>query len=485
MSNLINLIVFAFILCFSSTLFANIDADMDVITYYQDEKPFIEVNLHIVGSSLTKKKLEQALIETRANVLITIRKEEDIIDFKKYGLISPPSSVSTDFIDLKRFALTPGNYVIQVELSDQLNTSNSIILEKSIAVNAWSDNIFASKTDLLYDVIKSEDKSKTFYKYGYILLPTAYNFFHNKLDKLIVFKEFYSLDKFDENSTATRITIKNMDSQEVEPLIKYKKLKGEAKEVIIEKIDISRMISGNYELITEIINKSNEILLTDTVYFQRSNPKVDAELFTSNEFNIDDSFIGELTDEEVKYNLKALTPTLPQSETNILNILFEENNVDAQKFYLFNYWNTYNPVKPEESFKQYWDIAKAVDVMFYSTIGRGFETDRGYIFLRYGRPNNIITVENEPSAPPYEIWFYDQLDLTGETNMKFLFYNPSLGGGNFELLHSTSRYERQNLQWEVVLYGDASSDIEGNSIDATTVVDNVNRRARDYFEDNN
>lgn len=485
MTKLHFILFFLTLFCISTNVQANIDADLDVITYYQDQSPFIEVNLHIVGSSLTEKKLEQGMIQTRANILITVLKEENIIDFKKYGLISPSAASASDFIDLKRFSIQPGDYTVKVELSDQLNSGNTLVIEKKIMVVGWQDSPFSSTTKLLYNVEASEDQSNAFFKYGFVLYPTAFSFFHREMNELFVFKEFYSLSSFEENSIASKITVINKDSKEFKPLIKYKKLKSVEKDVIIEKIDISEIVSGNYEVKVELINSKNEVLLSDSILFQRSNPVFDAEMLSVDVLDIDKSFVGKLSDEEISYNLKALSPTLPQSEVAILNILFDEENIEGQKFYLFNYWNNYNPVQPEVSFNQFWEIAKAVDVMYYSTIGRGFETDRGYIFLRYGRPNSVITVENEPSAPPYEIWFYDQLDLTGETNVKFLFYNPSLGGGNFELLHSTTRYERQNKQWEVVLYSDAVNDIEGNSIDATTVVDHVNRRARDYFEDNN
>ena len=469
----------------SANIDANIDADVDVITYYQDQNPFIEVNLHIIGTSLTPKKLDNALVESRANILITIEQNGEIVNFEKYGLISPAASVASDFIDLKRFPIIPGIYTVNIELKDQLNTENAMTIVKEISVKKWKDDIFCSKTDLLYEISPSDETNNSFFKYGYILLPAAYNFFHKKMDNLIVFKEYYSMGSIEENSVAAKIMILNRDSEEIENIVKYKKLQPSEKVILLESFDIRELVSGNYEIIIQLINRENEILLTDNIFFQRSNPDYDAEQIVDNNFDISSSFIGKLSDEEVKYNLKGLNPTLPQSEVNIINILFQEENVEGQRFYLYNYWNAFNPVNPEESFNQFWKIIKAVDIKFYSTIGRGFETDRGYIFLRYGKPNSVITVENEPSAPPYEIWFYDKLDLTGETNMKFLFYNPSLGGGNFELLHSTSRYERQNRQWEVVLYSKAQKDIEGNAIDATTVVDNVNRRAREYFEDNN
>ena len=130
------------------------------------------------------------------------------------------------------------------------------------------------------------------------------------------------------------------------------------------------------------------------------------------------------------------------------------------------------------------EVARAVDRKYHSGLGEGFESDRGYTFLKYGRPNDIITVEDEPSAPPYEIWSYNSFPSTGQQNVKFLFYNPSLAIGQFQLLHSTARGEVFNAQWEVELYrDDGNGSIRGTDFDSTTVPENVARRAREYFND--
>ena len=61
------------------------------------------------------------------------------------------------------------------------------------------------------------------------------------------------------------------------------------------------------------------------------------------------------------------------------------------------------------------EVAKAVDRLYKSGFGYGFETDRGNIFMKYGKPNDIVTVENDPSAPPYEMWVYNDFPKTKQT----------------------------------------------------------------------
>ena len=130
------------------------------------------------------------------------------------------------------------------------------------------------------------------------------------------------------------------------------------------------------------------------------------------------------------------------------------------------------------------EVAKAVDKFYPSGFGYGFESDRGRVFIKYGRPNDVIKVDNEPSAPPYEIWFYNDFPQTNQADVKFLFYAPELGT-NFRLLHSTVRGETNNPQWQLELYKAVPNEIRcSNYIDATGVSENLNRRAAEYFNEN-
>ena len=97
----------------------------------------------------------------------------------------------------------------------------------------------------------------------------------------------------------------------------------------------------------------------------------------------------------------------------------------------------------------------------------------------------MISVSDEPDAPPYEIWFYEQFPFTAQSDVKFLFYNPELSAGGYTLLHSTARGEVNNPQWQLELY---SSINEGDKIgtdyrNRTEVSDGINRNAARYFND--
>ena len=121
---------------------------------------------------------------------------------------------------------------------------------------------------------------------------------------------------------------------------------------------------------------------------------------------------------------------------------------------------------------------------FNSGFRHGFETDRGYYYLKYGQPDDIELRDTEPSAPPYEVWVYYEFPTTNQNNVKFVFYNPSLAPGDFELLHSTAIGERNNPTWQRDLYREVPNEINSSDFFGDDgMLDNFNRNADRVFRD--
>jgi GWxTD domain-containing protein len=193
------------------------------------------------------------------------------------------------------------------------------------------------------------------------------------------------------------------------------------------------------------------------------------------------TFVYDLPSDSLNYFLRAHVPIVNSNILPALNYIINDSLESPKRAFIFQYWNEVYKDRAASNFEKYMEVAKSVDKEYYNTVGHGFQTDRGYIFLKYGRPNNILPVEDDPAAPPYEIWFYNYLEYTGQSNVKFLFYCPTKVNNHYDLLHSTCRNERNNPQWEIELYKNSPNEIMGNSIDATGVQDNWGRMAKRYF----
>jgi GWxTD domain-containing protein len=199
---------------------------------------------------------------------------------------------------------------------------------------------------------------------------------------------------------------------------------------------------------------------------------------------VEKQFVTDLNEENLRYSLRAISPLMLGDDSEMLKNVLAGSDLKAMRFFLFRHFVNQNPNNPELAYVEFMKVAGAADQQFRSGFRHGFETDRGRTYIRFGRPDDLIRIEDDPSAPPYEIWVYYNFPQTKQRNVKFLFYNPSLAGEDFILLHSTARGEINNPRWEVALYGrNAGNQIEGDNYqDASTMQRGLGRNARTFFE---
>lgn len=465
-----------------------LDASITYSTFKSPSQNYVEVYLYVVGKTVTYvPNADSTMYQAGVEVVILFKQGEEIIKFDKYNLSSPKSSSQEDFIDLKRFALPDGEYQIEVSIQDNQDAENVVRYDGAIKMDYPKDAnvLLQSDIELLASVKKSEKEEHVLVKNGFFVEPLPHNFYHKNLDKLIFYNEIYDTDKKIGDDFQVSYGIEMIINNKTKPIvIGHKKRKPQPINVLILQMDIKDLPSGNYNFFVEIRNRTKELLSRKSVEFTRSNPYLQATHEVIETVEVKDEFVGKLSREELRYSLKAIAPLVKDGDVELLNSVVENKDSTVQQRFLFNFWVNQNPNNPGVTYGAFMEVAKAVDKLYASGFGYGFESDRGRIFLKYGRPNDVIKVDNEPSAPPYEIWFYNDLPETNQADVKFLFYAPELGT-NYRLLHSTVRGETNNPQWQLELYNAAPDEVSGsNYIDATEMQGNMNRRAAEYFNEN-
>ena len=432
------------------------------------------------------KEIDSLSSQANVDVIVLFKRNGDILKFDKYRLNSPVNKLPINFVDMKRYLLENGDYELEVSIEDLNTEDNARSFSSTFSVN-YSGNT-AEQSDI--QLLTAFRRSKTdgpFVKNGYFMEPLPFNFMDYNAARLIFYSEIYGAATYlDEKFTVRYFLEELRSSGKGSPiLVGNQQYASKAINVILIQKDISNLPSGNYRLNVEIRNEADELVSFKHIDFQRSNPYLNLE---NSEAALNDqaaAFINQLSKEELRFSLKAIAPVISQTEVVVLNMVIEnEDDIEAQKRYLFSFWARENPTNPEQAYTDYMEVARAVDNKYRSGFGYGFEMDRGYIYLKYGQPDDMVYVDTEPSAPPYEIWIYYNFPKTKQTNVKFLFYNPSLAHNDFILLHSTARGEKNNPQWQIELYNRAPTEIQGSNYrDATQMQDNWNRNAARYFND--
>ncbi|MDX1410471.1 MAG: GWxTD domain-containing protein, partial [Saprospiraceae bacterium] len=291
-------------------------------------------------------------------------------------------------------------------------------------------------------------------KNGVDCISLPYDYYHKGLDKLILYTELYGTDALGGDDFYVRYSIASADSPSEHLLKSHKRLKPAVVIPLLQTIDISRLSSGEYVINVEAFTRDHQLLTARSHGFVRSNPTADQLFVESMPQLYDQSFVLQMDADSVLYALRALAPKVAPDDVQVLNYLVKRGELDNQRRFIHQFWLETNPDDPEGAYVEYMEVVGAVDQMYHSGLGHGFETDRGHIYLKYGAPDDMVAVEDEPSAPPYEIWIYYAFPVTSQSDVKFLFYDPSLSN-HFQLLHSTANGEINNPRWEQELYRDA------------------------------
>jgi GWxTD domain-containing protein len=460
-----------------------IDVSVHISRYQQEGKPYIEVFYYISNS--TVGWLDSAKSQKKVQVTMLLYRQDVVTRYDKFEITNTASRPNDDFMTLQRYALEAGDYKVVFTCTDESDSSNVRTQSATVHINSakqrptLSDIIIYSEARPVSDV--NTGKHGVFYEQ----FPNGY--VNPDWNSLGFMTELYHTDMIPGPQTYVLLRVKGVgDTHEGKVKAKiWMKRKPKAFDIIKSTLDVSYYESGYYELMLAIADSTHHIIDSAKYVFIKSNPAYDARIIAQgNTDAVATSFAGKLSNTEVIYSLKAILMNVPFQDINMVSSLINSGNATAGATYLYNYYKKLSPVFTDAYYTQYMEVAKAVDQK-YKIAGRfGFESERGIIFMKYGKPNDIVSIMDDPSAPPYEIWLYHSIPQIGQSNVKFLFYNPNLDGADYRLLTSNARGERQDKDWKKELYKSAYKEIPANtSPDKWDIGEGINRHAAELMED--
>lgn len=456
-----------------------IKAAVEVYRFASDAQPYIEVNYRVFANSLHNDPLV-ALPEYEVLSTIMVYQDAEVVTYAKNLL---KHADTTDMLDVQRFALDPGKYLVSVELSDPNGKSSTFKVEKEIEVAAVAKPSLSDVS--LLAAAKSSDWESPLVKNGIYMEPAPYGVYDESQQQLLAYLELYKLNLSATDKYFLEYTIlSGYKGQNAEPqLTKYKRIKPGEEAIHLLRMNIADLPSGAYHFNVQLRNAKKELVTSSAVNFLRDNPEADKAQLSRRSKGFENSFVHHIAEDSLNYYLQAVSPIAKEPLRSALDEAFASEDILTKKLYLHNYWKDQAGDQAELMCNAYMRVARIVDKQFWNGTSHGFDTDLGYIFLRYGKPDDMIIVDDEVSALPYQIWRYNHIAATGENNVKFLFYAPTLNHRDFELLHSTCRLELQNPSWEAEIYKKKPDDIIQNRDGGATVRDGITKRARDVWDD--
>lgn len=439
-----------FVLLFGASFLANAELQA-IFNYKQFQMPgkgiYIENYLSFVSSSLKYKNHETDKLQARILVTQILKKNDSIIDFKKYNVLGPElvDSIAVDFKDQKRFFVTPGVYEIEIELID-LNRKDQkkITLSKFLTIRAFSSETAISDIQLI-DYFKKTEEKNEFSKSGYDLYPLISNYIPTDVAKLAFYFEIYN------QTPGRKVLVKQFVETYYGNKILTSYIKRSVKELkevtpILYAFDINALASGNYNLVVEVRDEKNEIISVEKVFIQRVNSNIVAEVKDTAQ---PVSMTYNLPQDSLDYYLGSLIPIANTLEYKVLSGGKKNLDDEQKERYFVNFWQRRYGVTAIKEWESYRAKVTEVEKLYGTQIKPGYASDMGRVMIRYGKPNDRVEKLNEQATYPYIIWHYYQTE--SRSNVIFVFYQTSAVVRDFELIHSDMPSEISNRDWKYML----------------------------------
>lgn len=420
------------------------------------QDPYVETYLTAIGKSVKFAKNTNNKFQASLLVTILFKQEGQVKTFKKYNLLSPEIDDTLrafpNFIDQQRIPVPAGIYNFELIIGDNNNNSESYSYKDIFNISFPTGEITFSGIQFLEKYEQAASQT-ILTKNGYDLYPYVSDFYPDNMNKLIFYTELYQTSEVLKNDEFL-IKYAVMTGAKNTPLpdfSRFKKVKPQPVQVLLAEFDIEKLPSGNYFLSVEAVSKENKVLASKKIFFQRSKTSKPADSTDYASVDYSYTFVASITNKDtLKDYIRCLRPVSNEAEKRFVDNLMRSDSVPYMQQFFYNFWQTRNFSNPEGEWLNYYQQVLLVNRLFKTQVLKGYESDRGRVYLQYGSPNSINENKFDPVAYPNEIWHY--YNLRSQSNIKFVFYNPNISSKDFSLLHSDLRGEIQNSKWENVIY---------------------------------
>jgi GWxTD domain-containing protein len=460
-SKLLKILICTTFVFASSNIFAQreVQATMNINAFYiPNQKPYIEVSLNIEGGSIEYNLNENKKYQANLEITQIIKQNDKILGFEKFNLKSTEYGDSTEIvknmIDLQRFELSgSGDYEIDLTIKD-INNDKKLEHSEKFKINFSDSEVNISDITITNSVNKTENKNKNKYsKSGFDVIPKVNHYFPSQINELTFYIEIYNTENILGKEEAFLISyhVENAQNKRIiEQLTRFSKKQSASIIPFIGSFNINNLYSGNYNLVIEIKNKENQVVARKVTSFQRNNKNVNYDENSLSNVNFDYTFVAPYNDlDSLKMFIDCLYPISTRLEEQFAKTQIKNGDKETMKKYLYKFWYDRNPIDPANDWYKYFEKVQKVNQHYSSTNKRGYNSDRGRVYLQYGPPNTITQQYNEPSSYPYEIWHY--YNIGNFNNKRFIFFDRNLTLDDFQLLHSDLYGEVNNPRWRIEL----------------------------------
>lgn len=436
-----------------------------------DTLGLFEYYLSFPANTLKHRKNSEGKLVSEVKVIAGMIRQSDTVFIDSYRLTNSPNSEEglekEEYLTQHRIILPLGEYSFFLYASDLASDEPSnLSVDFPVKIGFESSMIQMSDIQNLksYKTVKKQAPNV---KNNIEMISRNSNFFAKADDRYIFYLEVYNSDKILGNEATYLLEARIADARTGKRIDKtgiFKKLSASSVNPILAEIDLSEVPSGDYNLVLEIKDRSNKSLYSKQKYFQRFHPDLIVENEVDEAVKIDSNdydpcnIAESINMQNLDFLLDALMPMAKQNERAFAEAVVNSGD-EKQKINFLCYFFQKRETKDKDArilFLEYKDRLEIVEKKYRTQPMPGYQTDRGRVYIQYGKPNRIddefsdmTRSATNNSIIPYEIWlYYSVTEPQPQSNVQFVFAQTNRANYNYRIVHSTAIGEINNPNWK-------------------------------------
>ena len=426
---------------------------------HNDHESLVDLYFSVEADALKfmfSDSVYSAIVPLHLKILRSFKSGETVTNYRSldsdlHFATRDTSAFQKDQVFLQKLSIpvAPGEYEVHADL--MMQELKPIHIRENIRLPDFNYFERASISDIILAsrIVEAKDDDAPFYKNGLSVFPKVDQLFDEEIDRLFYYVEIYSVtdtSSMTDNYTwhayirdaNTTIPIEEIQIQfgRVEPPL----------DVISGSFDLHKLSSGSYAFHIEVMDQTNMIIAEQSRKIFRYNPLIPLSSGTpeSKDTMFEESIHAVMPADQIDYELNLIQLITTHQELNRIQHAKSEGQRRRLLKELWDVRDSTPQTQINEFRENYIALVRYANEHFSFQRIEGWQSDRGRILLKYGRPTETETYPYERGIDPYEIWKYKWIPDEGES--EFIFADRS-GYGKFELLHSSVTGERKLHDW--------------------------------------
>ncbi len=426
---------------------------------HDDHESLVDLYFSVEADALTfvlSDSTYSAVVPLQMKMLTSHKSKETVLsdisqDSELYFTVRDTSAIQKDQVFLQKRSLlaAPGEYEMHADL--MMQDLKPVHIMKTLRIPNFNqfEGVAISDVILASSIVDSTDHDAPFNKNGLSIFPKVDQLFDEQINQLFYYLEMYAVTDTTSKTGNYTWHAYIRDANTPDPIEDIQIHFGRVEpplDFIAGSFDLHNLSSGSYAFHIEVIDETNVMIADQSHKFFRYNPLIvlPSENSETEGTIYEESIYAFMPSDQIDHELNLIQQITTHQE---LNRIKQAKSEEQRRRLLKELWDVRDltPQTQINEFREdYIALVEYANEHFSFQRIEGWQSDRGRILLKYGRPTEKERYPYERGHHPYEIWRYNRIPDEGES--EFIFADTS-GFGEFKLLHSSVTGERKLHDW--------------------------------------